>query len=43
MDPEKQYIIVKQHFQKQCHDASKINIQRFMGKPRPLKDRITND
>ena len=26
VNPEKQYIIVKQHFQKQCYDASKINI-----------------
>ena len=27
---EKQYTIVKQHFQKQFHDASKINLQKFI-------------
>ena len=41
MNPEKQYTIVKQHFQRQLHDASKINIRRFIGNPKHLNNRIT--
>ena len=41
VNPEKQYTIVKQHFQKQFYDASKINIQRFIGNPKLLNHRIT--
>ena len=41
VNPEKQYTIVKQHFQKQFYDASKINIQRFIGNPKFLNTRIT--
>ena len=43
MNPEKQYTIVKQHFQKQFHDASKINIRQFIGNPKPLNNRITTE
>ena len=35
---ERQYAIVKQHFQKQFYDVSKINTERFIGNPKPLNN-----
>ena len=40
-NPEKQYTKVKQHFQKQIYNASKINVQWCIGNPKLLNNRIS--
>ena len=37
MNPEKQDATVKQHFQKQFHDASKINKKKIHWYPKTFK------
>ena len=41
VNTEQQYTIIKQNFQKQFNDATKINIKQFIGNPKSLNNRIT--
>ena len=41
VNTEQQYTIIKQNFQKQFNDATKINIKQFIGNSKSLNNRIT--
>ena len=42
-DPVRQYNIVKEHFQKQFFDPNKKEIERYVGEPRQLNCKISQD
>ena len=42
-NPDEKYKIVKQHFTEQFYDASKVNVEKYIGEPKPLNKRITPD